>query len=158
MSKWAMSKWANEQMSKFPTLPISDISIKMYLYYWRLTTLSWACFVGTTTQQHFGENLPNFLQEPDEARYYQDGEQEGDGEGEVIKGVRTNLIVSQDRRQRQSDDFRNWWTAVEAHQTSIPSYMGSNPDIPYLDIVLAQSIKHMMFRGLQAPETLRMLK
>ena len=114
--------------------------------------------MGTSTQQHFGENLPNFLQEPDEARYYQDGEQEGDGEGEVIKGVRTNLIVSQDRRQRQSDDFRNWWTAVEAHQTSIPSYMGSNPDIPYLDIVLAQSIKHMMFRGLQAPETLRMLK
>ena len=97
--------------------------------------------------------MPNFLQEPDEARYYQDGEQEGDGEGEVIKGVRTNLIVSQDRRQRQSDDFRNWWTAVEAHQTSIPSYMGSNPDIPYLDIVLAQPIKYMMFRGLQAPET-----
>ena len=28
--------------------------------------------------------MPNFLQEPDEARYYQDGEQEGDGEGEVI--------------------------------------------------------------------------
>jgi hypothetical protein len=35
------------------------------------------------------------MQEPDEARYYQDGEQEGEGEGEVIKGVRTNLIVSQ---------------------------------------------------------------
>lgn len=35
------------------------------------------------------------IQEPDEARYYQDGEQEGGGEGEVIKGMRTNLIVSQ---------------------------------------------------------------
>jgi hypothetical protein len=36
-------------------------------------------------------------QEPDEAKYYHDDEQEGSGDGEVVKGVRTNLIVSQGR-------------------------------------------------------------
>jgi hypothetical protein len=46
------------------------------------------------------------MQEPDEARYYQDGEQEGEGEGEVIKGVRTNLIVSQGGKDQSYMNFK----------------------------------------------------
>ena len=42
------------------------------------------------------------MQEPDEAKYYHDGEQEGDGDGEVSKGIRTNLIVSQAGRSISS--------------------------------------------------------